>query len=70
MSKRTVRAIKADDGHLKLLESVDLPTNQEIFVTLDIPEDHVARGQPKLPVRDLGPMKMPIDRDAIYADLI
>ena len=70
MSKRTVRAIKAENGLLKLLEAVELPAGQEVSVTIEIPEVQSGQSSSKLPIRNLGPMKQPIDRDSLYADLV
>ena len=69
MARRMVRAVRADDGHLQLLEAVELP-DREITVTLDLPEDETtaATRVPRLPVRDLGPMKAMPTRDELYGD--
>jgi hypothetical protein len=71
MAKRTVRAVKAADGHLELLEHVDLPQGQVIPVTLELPDEtRLATAPSDLPIRDLGPVKGALTRDEIYADLI
>jgi hypothetical protein len=38
MAKRTVLASRAPDGHLQLLEPVELPTEEKFPVTLEVPE--------------------------------
>ena len=42
MAKRTVLASKAPDGHLQLLEPVDLPTDEKFSVTLELPDHRAA----------------------------
>ncbi|MBI5479965.1 MAG: hypothetical protein HY906_13955 [Deltaproteobacteria bacterium] len=70
MSKRTVLAVRHQDGHLELLEPIDLAVGAEVAVTLDIPEEApVAAPGPLLPTRSLGPMKTELTRDVIYDDL-
>lgn len=69
MSRRTVRAIRADDGRLELLEPVDLPRHLEITVTLEIADEPQSGVVRELPTRKLGVPKVPITRDVIYADL-
>ena len=68
---RNVRAIRHEDGHLKLLDPVELPRDTVITVVLDLPDAQqpptVHRG---LPIRDLGPMKGTVTRDEIYGDLL
>ncbi len=66
---RSVRAVRHEDGHLKLLDHVELPSGTVIQVTLDLPEpSEVARCRVGLPVRDLGPMKGSVNRDEIYGE--
>lgn len=66
---RSVRAVRHEDGHLKLLDPVELPPGKVIRVTLDLPEP-ADMTQPRigLPVRDLGPMKGHVSRDEIYGE--
>ncbi len=42
MAKRTVLASRAPDGHLQLLEPVDLPQEGKFPVTLELPEKRPA----------------------------
>lgn len=66
---RSVRAVRHEDGHLKLLDPVELPSGRVIQVTLDLPEA-TSDAQPRvgLPVRDLGPMRGHVSRDEIYGE--
>jgi hypothetical protein len=67
---RNVRAIRHEDGHLKLLDAVDLPRDTVITVQLDLPDATEPSGARRgLPVRDLGPMNGSVTRDEIYGDL-
>ncbi len=42
MPKRTVLASRAPDGHVQLLEPVDLPPGEKFAVTLELPEKRPA----------------------------
>jgi len=42
MAKRTVLASWAADGHVQLLEFVELPPDEKFAVTLDLPEKRPA----------------------------
>lgn len=72
MAKRTVLATPSEDGHLALLERVDLPpVGTRLPVTLELPEERrVAAEDRELPTRNLGPFKGRLTRDEIYADLV
>ena len=71
MPRRTVLASRAPDGHLQLLEPVDLPKAKQFTVTLDFPEDQAAAGTgrtvdlPTWPGRVIGRLS----REEIYADV-
>lgn len=71
MSARTVRAIQHEDGHLELLERVDLPKGTVIELTMHLPDKpKPARVRPVLPVRHLGPMQRLPTRGELYDELI
>ena len=70
MPKQTVLASRAPDGHLQLLEPVDLPRDEKFAVTLELPEKRPeARGRkldlPTWPGRVLGRLT----REEIYGDV-
>ncbi len=66
---RSDRAVRHEDGHLKLLDPVELPSGTVINVTLDLPEpSEIERTRVGLLVRDLGAMKGRISRDEIYGE--
>ena len=71
MAKRTVLASRAPDGHLQLLEPVDLPPEEKFPVTLDLPEKRRAAGRgrkldlPTWPGKVLGRLT----REEIYGDV-
>jgi hypothetical protein len=67
---RNVRAIRHEDGHLKLLDPIELPRNTVFTIAFDLPEATEPSAERRgLPVRDLGPMKGSVSRDEIYGDL-
>jgi hypothetical protein len=71
MPKRTVLASRAPDGHLQLLEPVDLPPDEKFAVTLDLPEKRqVAAGGRKLDL-PIWPGKVlgRLTREEIYGDV-
>ena len=68
MSRRTVRAVRHEDGHLELLDPVKLPPGTKVSVTLDVAEEAPPRKRPTLPVRKLGPLRESLSRDEIYGD--
>ncbi len=71
MAKRTVLASRAVDGHLQLLEPVELPDDEEFPVTLDLPDERPAADRhhrvelPSWPGSVLGRLT----RDEIYDDV-
>ena len=69
MAGKTVRAIKRD-GHLELLDPVDLPDGEEVKVTLEVVTPVLpAADKPHLATWDLG-VKGAIKREDIYDDLL
>ncbi len=71
MAKRTVLASRAPDGHLQLLEPVDLPPEEKFPVTLELPEKRRAPQSsrtvdlPTWPGKVLGRLT----REEIYGDV-
>ena len=71
MTKRTVQAVRAADGHLKLLEEVSLPPGTPITVTIELPDSADAKEHAALlPTRSLGALRGRLSRDEIYDDLV
>ena len=71
MATRTVQAKYHTDGHIELLEKLDLPENSTVTVILQFPDKlGPKRTKPTLPVRHLGPMRTVPSRDELYDDLI
>jgi hypothetical protein len=71
MAKRTVLASRAADGHLQLLEPVELPPEEKFPVTLELPEKRLTP-QPRRTV-DLptwpGKVLGQLTREEIYGDV-
>ncbi len=70
MPKRTVLASRAPDGHLQLLEPVDLPPDEKFAVTLELPEKRQAVAAhaldlPTWPGKVIGRLT----REEIYGDV-
>ncbi len=70
MPQRTVRAVRHEDGHLELLEPVNLAPGAKVSVTLEVAEEAPPCERPKLPVRKLGPIRGSLSRDEIYGDRV
>lgn len=70
MARRTVLATPCEDGHLALLEPVQLPpVGTQMPVILELPENPMQNvTKSALPVRHLGRCKRPINREEIYAE--
>jgi len=70
MPKRTVLASRAPDGHVQLLEPVELPPDEKFAVTLDLPEKRPAAGGRKLDLPTWpGKVLGQLTREEIYGDL-
>lgn len=71
MSKRTVYAVQNEDGHLELLEPVEVPKGVKFPVTLDLPDEAEGKAEiPVFPTQRLGRPKGKLTRDEIYGDII
>jgi hypothetical protein len=71
MTTRTVRATRASDGHIQLLEPVDLPGGVVFTVVLEVADVATNEQQPlTLPVRRLGRTRAALTRDEIYDGLV
>ena len=71
MPKSTVRAVRHPDGHLELLEPIDLPLGAVVPITVELPDPPTDKHKPELPpVRNLGRMKGPLTREEIYDDVV
>ena len=70
MPKRTVLASRAPDGHLQLLEPVDLPPDEKFAVTLELPEKTAAPGSRTLDLPTWpGTVLGRLTREEIYGDV-
>lgn len=71
MAKRTVLASRAADGHLQLLEPVELPNDERFPVTLDLPEKRPAVQAARRVDLPTWPGKVigRLTRDEIYGDV-
>jgi hypothetical protein len=69
MAHKTVKAVRHNDGHVVLLEPVNLPA-EPFMVTLELPDEaRPTSPAPEFAAWDLG-VKEPLTRDQIYEDLI
>ena len=71
MPKRTVLARRAPDGHLQLLEPVELPEDEKFTVTLELPEKRPeAAREPKVDLPSWpGKVRGRLTREEIYGDI-
>jgi len=46
VAKRTVLAVRHEDGHLELLEPLALPVGARVPITLDLADTEPAQGEP------------------------
>ena len=63
MVTRRVLAVRHRDGHLELLEPLEISIGQRVAITVELPnEKHPPEEVDSLPVRDLGALKSTLAR--------